>query len=258
MPGVHQHDLERTVLEQEVERLPVVTGRLHHHQRDFLSDQMLTQRQDLARESAPRRDRGHRLVPASAGYPDADLRVPFRHIQSRASRVNHLHQNLPARSDTFMANVRSEESKEKQKSDARAQGNNPRFPREALHAMLTYRLTGTTEAVGVDRNGHRKDPQTPARHASPNAAAAHSESSRTTTSPRGSNLLTWTYRGRWQSCVRSGAAEKCPKCGLSADSTARLRTVCGLFADPIAILSGGCEQYVVLPSLPDVPPSSVS
>lgn len=33
---------------------------------------------------------------------------------------------------------------EKQKSDARAQGANPRFPLRSSAAMLNYRLTGTT------------------------------------------------------------------------------------------------------------------
>ena len=39
-----------------------------------------------------------------------------------------------------------------EKSDARAQGTNPRFPWKPSATMLTYRLTGTTEAIGVDHD----------------------------------------------------------------------------------------------------------
>ena len=41
----------------------------------------------------------------------------------------------------------------KRKSDARAQGTNPRFPWKPSAAMLTFRLVGTTGAIGVDRDG---------------------------------------------------------------------------------------------------------
>src|SRR6188472_3571547 len=41
------------------------------------------------------------------------------------------------------------EGKKILKSDARAQGNNPRFPWQPSTTMLTYRLTGTTRAIGV-------------------------------------------------------------------------------------------------------------
>lgn len=41
----------------------------------------------------------------------------------------------------------------KRKSDARAQSTNPRFPWKPSTTMLTFRLTGTTEAIGVDRDG---------------------------------------------------------------------------------------------------------
>jgi hypothetical protein len=43
VPGVDQHHLDAgQVLEQVVERLPVVPGRLHHHARDLRCDQMVT------------------------------------------------------------------------------------------------------------------------------------------------------------------------------------------------------------------------
>jgi len=44
----------------------------------------------------------------------------------------------------------------KRKSDARAQGTNPRFPWKPSAAMLTFRLTGTTGAIGVDRGEHQQ------------------------------------------------------------------------------------------------------
>ncbi len=43
MPGVDEHHVQ-VVLEQVVERLPVVAGGLHHYQRDVLADPMLPQR----------------------------------------------------------------------------------------------------------------------------------------------------------------------------------------------------------------------
>jgi hypothetical protein len=42
--GVDQRQLERDVLEQVVERLPVVPGRFHHDQRDPFGGQVITQR----------------------------------------------------------------------------------------------------------------------------------------------------------------------------------------------------------------------
>jgi hypothetical protein len=38
---VDQHHLKAGVLEQIVERLPILPGRLHHHQADLFVDQML-------------------------------------------------------------------------------------------------------------------------------------------------------------------------------------------------------------------------
>ena len=40
-------------------------------------------------------------------------------------------------------------------------GTNPRFPRKPSATMLTYRLTGTTEAIGIDRSlrPHRQGQQ---------------------------------------------------------------------------------------------------
>ena len=46
---VDQHHLKAGVLEQVGERLPLVPGRLHHHQSDLLVDQMLAERQDRIR-----------------------------------------------------------------------------------------------------------------------------------------------------------------------------------------------------------------
>ena len=38
------------------------------------------------------------------------------------------------------------------------EGNNPRFPWEPSATMLTYRLTGTTEDSGFDRDEHNHRP----------------------------------------------------------------------------------------------------
>ena len=57
VPGVDQQDLEPGVLEQVVERLPVVPGGLHHRTRDSLLDQMVTQGKDLVGHRSPGGDR---------------------------------------------------------------------------------------------------------------------------------------------------------------------------------------------------------
>ncbi len=59
--------------------------------------------------------------------------------------------------------VRHGEDRDDQKSDARAQGNNPRFPWKPSTTMLTYRLTGTTEAPASnpDEPRHRDPTQPP-------------------------------------------------------------------------------------------------
>ncbi|MDT5371355.1 MAG: hypothetical protein QOC62_5786, partial [Mycobacterium sp.] len=41
-------------------------------------------------------------------------------------------------------------------------GTNPRFPRKPSATMLTYRLTGTTEAIGIDHDELDKSPAPPA------------------------------------------------------------------------------------------------
>ena len=88
--GVDQHHLE-VRLQQVVERLPIVAGRLHHHARDLLGDQMIPQREDLVGHRTPRRHRRRvsaRTVPLD---PDADLRVLLRDVDPRAPRVHHFH-----------------------------------------------------------------------------------------------------------------------------------------------------------------------
>ena len=63
-------------------------------------------------------------------------------------------------------------------------GTNPRFPRKPSATMLTYRLTGTTEAIGIDHDEPDQSPPPPARPSKSN----HTQSSRTmvrpTTAPR--------------------------------------------------------------------------
>ena len=42
-------------------------------------------------------------------------------------------------------------------------GTNPRFPRKPSATMLTYRLTGTTEAIGIDHDEPDQSPPSPHR-----------------------------------------------------------------------------------------------
>src|SRR5665647_3842025 len=99
MPGIDQHDLEPGILKEVVERLPVVTGRLHHRTGDLLGDQMLTQGQDLIGGRAPRRDRLGRLAATSASNPDTDLGVLLGDIQAStpAMHLSLIHISEPTR-----------------------------------------------------------------------------------------------------------------------------------------------------------------
>jgi hypothetical protein len=74
---IDKQHIESGVLQQVVERLPVVASGFHHRASDLLSDQMLTQRKDLARYRAPGRHRLYRLAPARTGDSDAHLGVLF-------------------------------------------------------------------------------------------------------------------------------------------------------------------------------------
>src|SRR5665647_1435113 len=58
--------------------------------------------------------------------------------------------SLPTRAD-----VRPGEGREDRKSDARARRQQSTVPVGALRPMLTYRLTGTTEDSGFDRDEHQ-------------------------------------------------------------------------------------------------------
>ena len=63
VPRVDEHHLERAVLEQVIERLPVVARRFHHHQAHLLANQMITKLQHLVGDRAPRRDRRRGTTP---------------------------------------------------------------------------------------------------------------------------------------------------------------------------------------------------
>ena len=67
--------LEPGVLEQVVERLPVVPGRLHHRAGHPLGDQVLAQRQDLVGHRPPG---GHRLGRSCGGPHRRPGRRPWR------------------------------------------------------------------------------------------------------------------------------------------------------------------------------------
>jgi len=59
----------------------VVAGRFHHHARDPLTGQVLTQRQDLRRHRRPRRDCLDRLASTCPSHADADLGVLLRDVR---------------------------------------------------------------------------------------------------------------------------------------------------------------------------------
>src|SRR5215207_11393020 len=108
------------------ERLPVVTGRLHHHQAYLFVDQVLPQRQDCVRRRNPGPHRLHGFAATPAGNADADLRVPLGHIHSRATAVDDFHDQLPSSAEPSNRSTRAG-PRQIRNSDARAQGNNPRF-----------------------------------------------------------------------------------------------------------------------------------
>ena len=112
MPSVDQQHLHPgQILEQVVERLPVVAGRLHHHTTDLLGGQMVTQREDLIGRRPPRRDGLDRLTPPRAGHPDAHLGILLRDVHPSAPGVHHVHQPpSPSQSDRCPTRGGQEES----------------------------------------------------------------------------------------------------------------------------------------------------
>src|SRR5665647_3465908 len=131
MAGVDEHQLPRAVLEHVVERLPVVAGGLHHHTRDLRSHQVLTPGRHRRPARRPWRPSWRYRARHSAGAPRPSLPLPSTR--------------------TAMACVPGRAGR-RSKSDARAQGNSPRFPWEPSTVMLTYRLAGTTEVTTSDRD----------------------------------------------------------------------------------------------------------
>jgi hypothetical protein len=72
-------------------------------------------------------------------------------------------------------------------------GTNPRFPRKPSATMLTYRLTGTTEAIGID---HDELDQSPAPPAEPARATTPKSSPTMARLEDGAALLTCNCFGR--------------------------------------------------------------
>ena len=95
LSSVDQHHLKVGVLEQVVERLPVIPGGLHHHQTDLFIDQVFPKRQHRICGRAPGAHRLHGFAAPPPGNPDTDLRVPFRHIHPRTAAVDDFHDRLP-------------------------------------------------------------------------------------------------------------------------------------------------------------------
>ncbi len=140
MSGVHEHDGEGSTFEQVVEGLPVIARRLHHDEGHLRLDQVVAQGEDLVRHGPPRGHRRAGLSATGTGYPHADLGVFLRDVDPRTARVDDFH-----RISSRWCPSRGGQG-EDQESDARAHGNNPRFPWEPSTTMLNYRLSGTTEA----------------------------------------------------------------------------------------------------------------
>jgi len=98
--------------------------------------------------------------------PDAYFRVLLRDVDSRASAVNQFHH---APDPSFrrpcewskMGGCVFQGGRTKQDSDARSHWHNPRFPRTTAvpsTTKLAHRLTGTTDAAGLDWNTPLKCP----------------------------------------------------------------------------------------------------
>src|SRR6516162_5048818 len=83
--------------------------------------------------------------------------------------------------------VRRGEGRESRKSDARAQGTNPRFPWKPSATMLTYRLKAPRSFRGRPRRTRQMIPPLPTRA----QQATTAESSRITVRPPGAGPLTW-------------------------------------------------------------------
>jgi len=70
--------------------------------------------------------------------------------------------------------VRDGEDREKIRSlTLGLEGTNPRFPWKPSTTMLTYRLSGTTEATGVDHDEPHQYPPTPPRQQRPAPTNLH-------------------------------------------------------------------------------------
>jgi hypothetical protein len=92
-----------------------------------------------------------------------------------------------------------------QKSDARASlaSTNPRFPRKPSATMLTYRLTGTREDIGID---HDEPDQSPPESAPPTRPTS-AQSSRTMVRLEDSAALLTCINTRARYCVFSNVAD---------------------------------------------------
>ena len=173
--GVDQHHRQR-VFHQEVERLPVVAGRFHHHRRDLLRVEELDQVQDLRPWSHPRSSPSSCNVPARLpGHPDRDLRVAFGDIHPRRPLMHHIHDS---RSFPYMSAPAAGRAGNKLRNLTLVlEGNNPRFPWVPFRATLAtgstaprdldVTATGTT-SIHLDNPGR----QEPATHETPDPHGA--------------------------------------------------------------------------------------
>lgn len=88
---VHQHHFEGTFVEQVVEGLPVVTGRLHHDERHLFGDEELAQRENRVGRRAPGRDLRLRSSLVGLLDPHAGLDVSLGDVETGAAVVDDVH-----------------------------------------------------------------------------------------------------------------------------------------------------------------------
>ena len=72
-------------------------------------------------------------------------------------------------------------------------GNNPRFPWKPSTTMLTYRLTGTTEAFGVDHDEPHQSQPAPSQVTTAERERRRRSSLTMVSLEDGAALLTWAF-----------------------------------------------------------------
>src|SRR6478752_3369633 len=86
--------------------------------------------------------------------------IPEVRVGGGIAGMNDFHgPSVPSHPDA--CGVRRGEGREIESLTLGLDGTNPRFPRKPSATMLTYRLTGTTEAIGIDHDELDQSPPPP-------------------------------------------------------------------------------------------------